>query len=402
MTKSTVQTLLWHPYELKILDQRQLPQEQVYLPCRSVPAVFQAIRDMAIRGAPAIGIAGAYGVVLSLANHLAMSTRDALSSPNQATILTSVQKDIAYLSGSRPTAVNLVWALQRMSRLIEYQWTQSWAESGAENCELEDIVKLVEAEAVAIHQEDLQANFTMGQLGANFIAASAHSSQPCAHPSYSDQSYLDLSHPNQTHLKKALLTHCNTGSLATGGYGTALGVIRACFDSGVIEHVYADESRPWLQGSRLTAWELQQEGIPCTVIADSAAPYVMSQGRVGWVVVGADRIARNGDVANKIGTYALAIAAQYHSVKLMVVAPMSTFDLSLSSGRDIPIESRSAKELLCWPDGTEIAPEGVEADNPVFDVTPAELIDVIVTECGVIENPSTEAVQALFASNPLH
>jgi len=360
-----IQSILWRGEYLELLDQRTLPHQVAYIKCTSVMGVYNAIQSMVVRGAPAISIAAAYGVVLSLR----ACDGDALQK-EAVTWEDQVKQDLLYLMQSRPTAVNLHWVLERMTRLIE-----THIELGSS---LEVVSSLVEEEAVSIHQADLQANFTMGQLGADYIA--------------------EASKPTP-----AILTHCNTGSMATGGYGTALGVIRACHSRKMIEQVYAGESRPWLQGSRLTAWELQQEAIPCSVITDSAAAYIMSQGHVGWVVVGADRVAANGDVANKIGTYALAIAAQYHKVKFMVVAPTSTFDLNLTSGDDIPIEERSASEVLQWPDGSAIAASGVKAVNPVFDITPAELIDVIVTEKGVLESPfSAEAIEALFATEPLH
>lgn len=332
-TVESVTPIIWARSHLRLLDQRLLPVEVRYLECRTAADVAEAIHSMAVRGAPAIGIAAAYGLVLALrADPAAM--------------------DAAFetLASSRPTAVNLRWALERMRRV--WQVTP-------------DLDRL-EAEAIAIHEEDLAQNLRMGELGAALIAADAR-----------------------------LVTHCNTGALATGGHGTALGVIRTAHAQGHVAQVYNSETRPWLQGARLTAWELQQEGIPAKLVADGAVAHLMSREKIDWVIVGADRIAANGDTANKIGTYALAVAAKRHGVKFMVVAPSGTFDLGCASGADIPIEERSASELTEFR-GLPIAPAGYDAFNPVFDVTPAELIDAIVCERGVIENPTTERVRALL------
>jgi methylthioribose-1-phosphate isomerase len=257
---------------------------------------------------------------------------------------------MATLRAARPTAVNLMWALDRMNRRVL---------EGADAAALE-------VEAQAIQDEDLAANRHMGELGASLIEAGSH-----------------------------VLTHCNTGSLATAGYGTALGVIRAGVAMGNIEQVYAGETRPWQQGARLTMWELVRDGIPARLIADSAASHLMKDGKVKWVIVGADRIAANGDTANKIGTYQLAIAARHHGVKFMVVAPSTTVDMATATGEDIEIELRDASELLSVA-GTRTVIEGADAWNPVFDVTPAELIDAIVTERGVILKPDEEQMRILF------
>jgi methylthioribose-1-phosphate isomerase len=265
----------------------------------------------------------------------------------------ALQTDLESLANARPTAVNLAWALARMRALLPLQ-------------EGDPLVPLL-AEAQRIHAEDLQANQRMGTLGAALIEG------PCA-----------------------VLTHCNAGALATGGYGTALGVIRSAYQAGKVERVYAGETRPWLQGARLTAWELVQEGIPVSLIADSAASYAMRQGKVRWVIVGADRIAANGDVANKIGTYALAVSARYHGIRCMVVAPTSTIDMRLQDGSSIPIETRAPEELLSLG-GCPIAAAGAEAWNPVFDVTPAELVDALVTERGVILAPNAGKIAALLS-----
>lgn len=328
----TIRAVQWQGDRLRLLDQRLLPREERWFDCLDDAQVTQAIKDLAVRGAPAIGIAAAWGIVL------AAQQRHSLDAA------------LTTLRAARPTAVNLMWALDRMKAVIA---------SGADAARLE-------REAQAIQDEDLAANRHMGELGAALIAP--HS---------------------------GVLTHCNTGSLATAGYGTALGVIRAGVANGHIEQVYAGETRPWQQGARLTMWELVRDGIPAKLIADSAASHLMRSGAVQWVIVGADRIAANGDTANKIGTYQLAIAARHHGVKFMVVAPSSTVDMATASGDDIEIELRDATELLGLG-GQRTVVEGADAWNPVFDVTPASLIDAIVTERGVIERPGTMAMQAMF------
>lgn len=331
--KETVQALQWTGDALKILDQRRLPEHIVYDDCKDANDVANAITSMRVRGAPAIGIAAAYGVVLSVRKHYAQSNH----------WRQKVVADIELLARSRPTAVNLFWALDQMKATLGQQLTNPLA--GILAC------------AEKIHAEDIAANHKMGELGADLLAGA-----------------------------KGVLTHCNTGALATGGYGTALGVIRSAYRRQPL-NVFADETRPWLQGTRLTAWELSQEGIPVTLIADSAAAWLMKTGAVEWVVVGADRITANGDVANKIGTYSLAVLAKEHGVKLMVVAPMSTIDWGINQGDQIKIEERNPRELL--PDCYLEEDSGVSAWNPVFDVTPVELITAIVTERGVVLNPAT-------------
>jgi methylthioribose-1-phosphate isomerase len=328
----SIRAVQWHGDRLRLLDQRRLPAEETWIDCLSSDDVTRAIRDLAVRGAPAIGIAAAWGVVLA-----AKRGEDLPSA-------------MATLRAARPTAVNLMWALDRMNRRVL---------EGADAATLE-------REAQAIQDEDLAANRHMGELGAALIEAGSH-----------------------------VLTHCNTGSLATAGYGTALGVIRAGVASGQIEQVYAGETRPWQQGARLTMWELVRDGIPARLIADSAASHLMKDGKVTWVIVGADRIAANGDTANKIGTYQLAIAARHHGVKFMVVAPSTTVDMATATGEDIEIELRDATELLSVA-GNRTVIEGADAWNPVFDVTPAELIDAIVTERGVILEPNEEQMRVLF------
>ena len=329
-----IRAVQWQRDHLHLLDQRLLPREEQWIDCRTAAQVTQAIKDLVVRGAPAIGIAAAWGVVLAA---------------QQGADLGSA---LAQLRAARPTAVNLMWALDRMKRRID---------GGADAAALE-------REAQAIQDEDLAANRHMGELGAALIASGS-----------------------------GVLTHCNTGSLATAGYGTALGVIRAGVASGRIGQVYAGETRPWQQGARLTMWELVRDGIPAQLIADSAAAHLMRSGAVQWVIVGADRIAANGDTANKIGTYQLAIAARHHGVRFMVVAPSSTVDMATASGDAIEIELRDPAELLSTA-GQRTVVEGAQAWNPVFDVTPAELIDAIVTERGVIEHPTRAVMQMMFAA----
>ncbi len=338
----SVRAVAWDNGALRLLDQRALPQWVDYLRCTAAAAVARAIHDMAVRGAPAIGIAAAYGVVLAARARYAA---------DPVTWQQDIEADFALLLDARPTAVNLRWALERMRAKIA-------GLTGDPGAALLD-------EARAIHEADIAANRRMGELGAALIEAGS-----------------------------AVLTHCNTGALATGGYGTALGVIRAAYAAGKITQVYAGETRPWLQGARLTAWELAQERIPVTLIADGAAAYLMALGKVRWVIVGADRIAGNGDTANKIGTYSLALAARRHGVKFMVVAPLSTFDSGLASGAGIPIEQRPAEEILTL-NGQPVAAPGAAAWNPGFDITPAELIDTWVNEAGVVWQPTADKIRAL-------
>ena len=348
-----VKAIDWRDGALYLLDQRALPFAQTWLTYHCAVDVAEAIRSMVVRGAPAIGIAAAYGVVLSAAKHL----------PAGGDWRAAVLADMDLLASSRPTAVNLFWALSRMRERMDRLK------------EADDVLRVLEAEAVGIHQSDREANLTMALLGLELI--SKHQGQP-----------------------QNLMTHCNAGALATGGFGTALGVIRAAFADGLVERVYADETRPWLQGSRLTAWELAQDGIPVTVNADSAAAHLMKTRGITWVIVGADRIAANGDVANKIGTYQLAVNAMHHGVRVMVVAPSSTIDMATEHGDDIVLEERDARELLELG-GVPMA-AGVEACNPVFDVTPADLIDFLVTEKGVVDRPDAEKMAKLMCRKRLH
>ncbi len=338
---------------LRLLDQRLLPLEVVWRSFDSVADVAQAIREMVVRGAPAIGISAAYGVVLGLRTHL----------ENGGDWRNQLECDFAVLAAARPTAVNLAWALGQMRERLQRLRPS------------EDVLAALEAQAVVIHQSDREANLVMAQWGVELIRKFNTSPQ-------------------------TFLTHCNTGALATGGFGTALGVIRAAHLDGLVERVYADETRPWLQGSRLTAWELSNEDVPVTLNVDSAAGHLMKTRAISWVIVGADRIAANGDVANKIGTYQLAVLAMHHGVRFMVVAPSSTFDMSMEDGDAMPLEERSAKELLEL-NGQQVAKE-VDVYNPVFDVTPADLIDAIVTEKGIVERPTADKLARLMSRTRLH
>ena len=334
----------WTDGGLQLLDQRRLPGEEVYLTLADAPSVATAIRDMVVRGAPAIGITAAYGVVLSVQQHSRQCPDDWRS---------QVDRDIHLLAAARPTAVNLVWALQRMRLCLATA--------------RDALVETLLSEAESIHREDVAANKRMGAAGANLINTG-----------------------------DSVLTYCNTGSLATGGYGTALGVIRSAWSGNKLEKVFACETRPWLQGARLTAWELVRDSIPVTLITDNAAASLMQAGRVQWVITGADRVTANGDVINKIGTCQLAVACRYHGVKMMVAAPLSTLDMALSSGQQVTIEERPESEVLGMA-GQAIAAVGASAWNPAFDVTPAALVDYLVTEAGVISAPSEEKL-AILAS----
>lgn len=338
-----IRPLLWTGDTLQVLDQRKLPFAVEHLQCTTSDEVAAAIHILAVRGAPAIGIAAAWGTVLAARQ---------IQAEDGAQAAPKIEPALQRLNAARPTAVNLAWALARMRRAL--------LPAGA------DWRAVLEREAQAIASEDLAANRHMGELGAALIGQGS-----------------------------GVLTHCNTGSLATAGFGTALGVIRAGVAQGRILKVFADETRPWQQGARLTVWELQQDGIDATLIADSAASHLMKTGAVQWVVVGADRICANGDTANKIGTYQLAIAARYHGLKFMVVAPSSTVDMDTASGELIQIEERDPGELH-GIGGVRMVAEGIKAWNPVFDVTPGELIDAIVTEKGVVQAPTVEKMRALF------
>jgi methylthioribose-1-phosphate isomerase len=317
-----IEPIRWRGDRLELLDQRLLPAQSVYVSCRSAAEVAAAIRDMVVRGAPAIGCAAAFGVVLG----------------------SSSSESFQILAASRPTAVNLFWALERMRR-----------------------ARHPEQEAVAIFNEDLAANRAIGEHGARLIPKGAR-----------------------------ILTYCNTGALATSGHGTALGVIRSSFEKDKSIAVIACETRPYLQGARLTAWECVQEGIPCTLVTDNMAGHLMAKGEVDAVIVGADRIAANGDTANKIGTYMVAVLARRHKLPFYVAAPRSTFDPKIPDGAAIEIEERPAQEVTGYR-GVRWAPEGVRVRNPAFDVTPAELITAIVCESGVIREPDRERIATALA-----
>jgi len=321
---------------LRLIDQTLLPTELRYVECHQVETLWEAIRMLRIRGAPAIGIAAAYGLCLAV--------RGAVKAGEQA-FFERLEQAANYLASSRPTAVNLFWALERIKQK---------ARRLRGRCEVGEIFAQLLAEAVAIHEEDRQMCEQIGLHGASLLQDGW-----------------------------SVLTHCNTGALATGGIGTALGVIIAAVASGKRLHVFADETRPLLQGARLTAWELLQRKIPVTVVCDNMAGVLMQSGRVQAVITGADRICANGEVANKIGTYSLAVLAARHNVPFYVAAPSSTFDLRLLSGQQIPIEQRDRREVTHWG-GRQIAPDGVEVFNPAFDVTPAELITALICEKGVI------------------
>ena len=328
-----------------LLDQRKLPAEETYLTLETIEEVADAIRNMVVRGAPAIGIAAAYGAVLSVRKHYAENTD--WRHP--------VRKDLDALESARPTAANLAWALGRVRAVIDEDHA--------------DPIVAVLDEACDIHRQDIEMNHAMGRIGSGLLDG------PCE-----------------------VVTHCNAGALATGGYGTALGLVRSAWEQGKLTGVFAGETRPWLQGSRLTAWELARDGIPVTVVTDSAMAQLLRARRPAWLVVGADRIAANGDVANKTGTYSLALLAREHGTKVMVVAPTSTVDMSCASGADIPIESRSGTEI--WrATGLAEAPRGVSIENPAFDVTPAKCIDVIVTENGIVEHPDAARMAAMMSGS---
>ncbi|MEW6442450.1 MAG: S-methyl-5-thioribose-1-phosphate isomerase [bacterium] len=332
------QTFSWKGDRLDLLDQRLLPNQERYFECRTGADVVEAIRQMVIRGAPAIGIAAAYGCVLEALR---------IEQDEVGAFQRALERFSRQMEEARPTAVNLRWALERMRAVgLRSGWKR-----------VPDIRKALAREARRIHAEDLEANWRMGQAGSRLVPR-----------------------------RSKILTYCNAGTLATGGYGTAAGVIRACWRRAQTVEVFACETRPFLQGARLTAWELMREGIPVTLITDNMAGYLMGAGRIDCVIVGADRIAANGDVANKIGTYGLSVLARKHKIPFYVAAPVSTIDFACPSGREIPIEIRDAGEVTHMA-GVAIAPQGCRALNPAFDVTPHGLISAIVTEGGVIRPP---------------
>ena len=337
---------------LQLIDQTKLPSELLLLECRNVESVWEAIKMLRVRGAPAIGIAAAYGVCVAIANG---------PSGDACDVATKAAK---YLATSRPTAVNLFWALDRMQTVIDRVAGNSTAQT--DTPKLHSLRDALLAEARAIHEEDRAMCHAIGRHGAALIPQTA-----------------------------TLITHCNAGGLATAEYGTALSVMFTCQDQGKQLKVFADETRPLWQGARLTAWELHQRGIPTTVICDSMAAHVMQTQKIDAVIVGADRITARGDVANKIGTYGLAVVAKHHQVPFYVAAPSSTFDLQLVDGKNIPIEQRSREEVIA-PYGHSISPEGVGVYNPAFDVTPAELVTALITERGVIHDVCEASIAEHF------
>ena len=341
-----IKTLEWTDDGVRFIDQTKLPTEEVYVTCKDYEEVATAIRDMIVRGAPAIGVAAAMGIALGV--------RDA-EGDHVAELRRNFDQICDTIGETRPTAVNLFWAIKRMQERFEQ----------VSELPVPQIKQAMVTEAQRMYVEDIAANEAMGKHGAVLLPSSG-----------------------------GVLTHCNAGALATCGYGTALGVIRAAVESGKKIHVYADETRPFLQGSRLTAWELTKDNIPTTVISDNMAGAMMRQGKIGAVIVGADRIAANGDVANKIGTYTVAVLAKEHGIPMYVAAPWSTVDMETPDGSKIPIEQRSAREVTHIA-GKQMTPNGVKIENPAFDVTPNQYVTAIITERGVAKAPYGESLKKL-------
>ncbi|HTM39462.1 MAG TPA: S-methyl-5-thioribose-1-phosphate isomerase [Terriglobales bacterium] len=341
-----IKTLEWTDSGVRFIDQRKLPTEETYVTCATYEEVAEAIRNMTVRGAPAIGVAAAMGI--------ALGARDA-EAGHVSELRRAFDQICEVIGETRPTAVNLFWAIRRMQQKFE----------ACAELPVDQVRQALITEAQRMYVEDIAANEAMGRHGATLMPSSG-----------------------------GVLTHCNAGALATCGYGTALGVIRAAVEAGKKLQVYADETRPFLQGSRLTAWELMKDGIPTTVISDNMAGAMMKQGKIGAVVVGADRIAANGDVANKIGTYTVAVLAREHGIPFYVAAPFSTVDLETPDGSKIPIEQRSTREVTHIA-GKAIAPEGVKVENPAFDVTPAKYVAAIITERGIARAPYEQSLRQL-------
>jgi methylthioribose-1-phosphate isomerase len=341
-----IQTLEWTKSGVVFIDQTKLPTEEVYVTCGTHQEVADAIRNMIVRGAPAIGVAAAMGIALGVQKSKAKNLGD-------------LQKEFSAIcenmGQTRPTAVNLFWAIRRMTKKFD----------SLRDKPIPQIQEALIEEGQRMHAEDIAANQAMGRHGAALMPASG-----------------------------GVLTHCNAGALATAGYGTALGVIRAAIEAGKKITVYADETRPFLQGARLTAWELMKDGIPTTVISDNMAGVMMQKGKVGAIVVGADRIAANGDVANKVGTYTVAVLAKENNIPFYVAAPLSTVDLAASDGSKIPIEQRNKREVT-HIGGKQMTPDGVGIENPAFDVTPAKYVTAIITEKGIARAPYTESLESL-------
>ena len=344
---AAVETLRWRDGRLELIDQRALPSRLEYVSCTSAAEVAEAIRSMVVRGAPAIGCAAAFGVALEAQRH---------ANRSRAEFDAAVELAFKNLAASRPTAVNLFWALERMRAALGPKAEEDPKAAAARSAEA----------ALALFKADLETNRAIGRAGAALVPDGAR-----------------------------VLTHCNTGSLATAGHGTALGVIRSARDQGKRISVIASETRPYLQGARLTAWEMIQEKIPVTLITDNTAGHLMRLGKIDLVLVGADRIAANGDVANKIGTYTLAVLAERHRIPFYVAAPLSSIDTSVADGSAIPIEERNASEVTGYA-GVQWAPEGVSVVNPAFDITPADLVSGLFTEKGVVTRPDERKIRALF------
>jgi methylthioribose-1-phosphate isomerase len=347
---SNVRTLIWNKKTLKLIDQRKLPFKEIYLNCKTSADVGSAIKDMVVRGAPAIGVTAGYGVALAAIE---------FAGQEKQSFISHLRSSIDMLSKTRPTAVNLFWALDRMSKVIDKN----------SNLETSRIKEIIIEEAEDIEKEDLQINFRLGENGKDIFTNSRE--------------------------KLKILTHCNAGALATSGYGTALGVIRSLNHAGKVDNVVVDETRPYLQGARLTAWELYQEKIPFFIISDNMSGYFMSQGKVDIIVVGADRIAANGDAANKIGTMSISIMAKFFNIPFYIAAPLSTIDIKTKNGTKIPIEQRGEEEVRKVM-GKIIIPEYMPVRNPAFDVTPNQNITAIITEKGVIYPPFEENIKKFF------
>jgi len=342
-----VNSIIWEKKFLKLLDQTKLPLKIEYVKCQTYPEVVEAIKNMVVRGAPAIGVAAAYGMVLAAKE---------FASESKEVFMKNLCRAGELLKCSRPTAVNLFWAVDRMYQTAKSNQDKSTVE----------LIIIIEEAAMNIHEEDIALNKRIGLFGVEVVPKNA-----------------------------VILTHCNAGALATAGYGTALGVVRATHEKDNLKRVFACETRPLLQGARLTAWELHQDKIPVTLITDSMAGYLMGQGTIDMVIVGADRIAKNGDVANKIGTYSLAILAKYHKIPFYVAAPYSTMDLNISSGNQIIVEERNCNEIR-HIHGHKIIPDDILVYNPAFDITPNELITGIITDKGIVNAPYEEEIGRLF------